>query len=190
MMSNRKFSPRLSLLAFGAAVGFCAFAGPALANPKIITIDPASSIATYAWSLNDKGVITGFYYDGAGGSTKGFVRKLDGTITTFDHATSEVTAAYGIDAKNRVTGYWSTDDGNFPGFIRSPKGTLKYFWADGSVTGTFPVAMNATGVITGSYYDTYDVPHGFVRTPDGKSKSFDVKNDAYGTSPAAINGAD
>src|SRR5207244_2181979 len=114
----------------------------------------------------------------------------DGTITTFDHPTSEVTAAYGIDGKGRVAGYWSTDDGNFPGFIRSLNGKLHAFFADGSVTGTFPVSMNANSDIAGDYYDAYDVPHGFLRTADGTITDFDVKGDTYGTSPAAINGAD
>src|SRR5437016_809475 len=126
-----------------ATVCVLALACPAIAKQNIVTIDPPNSIATYAWSLNNKGIITGFYYDGSGGSTKGFVRAGDGTITTFDHPTSEVTAAYGIDGKGRVAGYWSTDDGNFPGFIRSLNGKLHAFFADGSVTGTFPVSMNA-----------------------------------------------
>jgi len=174
-----------SLLAIGTAACALALAGPALA--RIVTIDPPNSIATYAWSLNDKGEMTGFYFDGSDGTTKGFVRKPDGIITTFQHPTSKVTAAYGIDTRGRAAGYWSTDDGNFPGFVRTRKGTLKPFSVSEAVTGTFPVSMNANSSIAGEYYDTYDVPHGFLRTADGTIATFDVSGDTYGTFPTGIN---
>ena len=115
------------------------------------------------------------------------MRTPDGTITTFDHPTSEVTATYGIDAKGRAAGYWSTDDGNFPGFVRTPTGKLKPFYAQDAVTGTFPVSMNATSAIAGAYYDAYSVPHGFLRTSDGAITEFDVTGDIYGTFPTGIN---
>jgi hypothetical protein len=136
-----------SLLAIGTVALTLALAGPASA--RMVTIDPPNSIATYAWSLNDKGEITGFYFDGNDGSTKGFVRKPDGTIAIFQHPTSQVTAAYGIDTRGRATGYWSTDDGNFPGFVRTRKGTLKPFMVSEAVAGTFPVGMNANSSIAG-----------------------------------------
>src|SRR5436305_1704788 len=120
-MKSYRLRPRCiskySLLVGGAGVCVCALTGPGLAKQTIVSFDPPSSIATYAWSLNRHGEITGFYYDGSGGSTRSFVRAPDGTVTTFDHPTSEVTAAYGIDNKGHAAGYWSTDDGNFPGFV-------------------------------------------------------------------------
>src|SRR5579862_4446656 len=149
---------RSSILALGTVACAWTLCGPALAKQKITTIDPPDSIATYAWSLNEKGVVTGFYYDSRDKTTKGFVRSSDGTIATFEHGKSKVTAAYGIDARGRVTGYWSTPDGEFPGFIRESGGKLKHFHVPGDVSGTFPVAMTAQTAIAGSWYDAYSIP--------------------------------
>jgi len=47
------------------------------------TFDAPNSIATQPVAINQQGAITGFYAD-ANNVNHGFVRAVDGTITTFD----------------------------------------------------------------------------------------------------------
>ncbi len=56
----------------------------------------------------------------------------------------------------------------------------------GSGQGTSPVAINAAGLVTGSYSDTSGVGHGFLRRPNGSIVTFDPPG-STGTAPTAIN---
>ena len=50
------------------------------------------------------------------------------------------------------------------GFVRAKDGTITTFDAPGS-TGTFELAINPGGVITGAFSDASGATHGFVRIP-------------------------
>jgi hypothetical protein len=63
--------------------------------------------------------------------------------------------------------------------VRATGGTITVFDPPGSTgtfagSGTYVDAINAPGVITGSYYDANSVAHGFVRAADGTFATFDV----------------
>jgi hypothetical protein len=60
------------------------------------------------------------------------------------------------------------------------------FDAPGAVHGTFPAAINASGLIAGYYLDADSAPHGFLRAPDGTLTTFDVPGHA-GTRPRGLN---
>jgi hypothetical protein len=55
------------------------------------------------------------------------------------------------------------------GFVRAASGTVTTFDAPGAGTsalqGTFPISINTTGEITGTYLDGSYAYHGFVRMP-------------------------
>jgi hypothetical protein len=72
-----------------------------------------------------------------------------------------------------------------------PNGTFISFDAPGAVNGTFPVAMNSAGAITGQYIDGNSAYHGFLRNQNGTLVSFDVPGASMapfnGTSPEGIN---
>ena len=100
----------------------------------------------------------------------GFVRAVDGKITTFEaHSQAQVTAAVSINAAGDITGTYSEPSGVFLGFARAPDGTLTAFKAPGAGTGqlqgTAGLGINAAGAITGTYLDANSAFHGFVRTP-------------------------
>jgi hypothetical protein len=48
--------------------------------------------------------------------------------------------------------------------VRAANGTFTTFDGPNDTYGTYPYAINGSGVITG-YYETKSAAHGFVRTP-------------------------
>ncbi|MBV9396707.1 MAG: hypothetical protein JO062_01925 [Bryobacterales bacterium] len=131
---------------------------------------------TFPYSINEQGVIAGYYTFGSGLTPHGFVRATDGTITPFDPPGVPVsgTFAFSINAAGAITGYYV--GGTFPftnhGFVRSPEGNFVFFDPPGS-TSTTAVSINGGGAITGYYFDASNVKHGFVRSADGTLTSFD-----------------
>lgn len=61
----------------------------------------------------------------------------------------------------------------------------------GDYNGTYSMAINAWGAITGSYQDTNSAFHGFLRSPEGAFRTFEAPGayiaPGYGTSPTSIN---
>ncbi len=100
----------------------------------------------------------------------GFVRAVDGKITTFEaHSQARVTGAFSFNAAGDITGTYSEPSGVFLGFVRAPNRNVTTFKAPGAGTGqlqgTAGLSINAAGVITGTYLDANSAFHGFVRTP-------------------------
>src|SRR4051794_28851297 len=96
-MTRASFHRAASLAAMVARI-----AAPAHAA-TYTTFDPAGSVFTRPTSINDAGVITGFY----GKSLfvfHGFVRAADGTITSFDAGRGGSTVPVGIDSQGRIYG--------------------------------------------------------------------------------------
>jgi hypothetical protein len=155
-------------------------------------------------SINPAGTITGYYYD-ANGVGHGFVRRSNGTATTFDvPGLTYYTAPASINPAGAVTGsYQYTNDPNLVahGFVRAGNGTFSTFDApsigttcfEGNffIPGTFPSSINPEGAVTGNYYDTNCVSHGFLRASDGTLTTFDVPGSCtttcFGTQPVVIN---
>jgi hypothetical protein len=134
---------------------------------------------TFALSINDDGVITGYYVDASDGY-HGFVRYADGTITTLNApgagtGTSSLTGyqlgtkALSINDDGVITGYYLDANEVYHGFMVSASGTITTFNAPGAptteATGTFPTSINDNGVIVGYYGTAGGVVHGFQLTP-------------------------
>jgi hypothetical protein len=134
---------------------------------------------TFALSINDDGVITGYYVDASDGY-HGFVRSADGTITTLNvpgagTGTSPLTGyqlgtkALSINHDGVITGYYIDANEVYHGFMVSASGTITTFNAPGAptteATGTFPTSLNDNGVIVGYYGTAGGVVHGFQLTP-------------------------
>jgi hypothetical protein len=130
--------------------------------------DPAGTITTiiagYAYSINDKGFITGY-------ATSGFVRMPDGTITTFAPPESTSTVPQAINADGTVAGHFHGANGIEHGFVRYPNGLITTFDPPGGKS-TYAMGINALGAITGNYSDSTGT-HGFIRDAGGKFTSFD-----------------
>jgi len=145
------------------------------------SFDPVGSVDTEPASINAAGEISGTYYD-ANDVGHGFLRDPDGAITSFDVPDSTgATFVTGMNPTGEITGYYEDND-EWPqpqrGFLRSPDGAYTTFVAppgEGcsscrvNVLSTMPSAINATGVIIGSFYrDDAETVYGFVREPDRK----------------------
>jgi len=166
-----------------------------LAADPIITFDgpgagtvfsPACApfCGTFAYAVNDPGVIVGFYTD-TNIVPHGFLRTPDGNITSFDapgaglgFGLNEGTVAYSINNQGTIAGQFQDPKLVFHGFVRYPDGTITTFDAPGAGAGAFQGTLgegiNPAGAIDGFYYDASNVVHGFLRAPDGTFTTFDA----------------
>jgi hypothetical protein len=75
----------------------------------ITTFDatPSASI-TVGYSLNDSGMVTGYFTDTSQtpNRLRGFIRKHNGTVTVFDGPGASGTTSYSINEIGAVTGYF------------------------------------------------------------------------------------
>jgi len=143
-------------------LAFCMLAGLALSatpsEPFVITTVDAPGAGTgpnqgtQSIGINSAGAVTGFYAD-SNNVVHGFVRAPNGAFTTFE--------APGAGAEN-VSGFQYTESGALG-------------------QGTYAVAINDEGAVTGFYADSDSVLHGFLRSPAGNFTTFDA--------PAAGTGA-
>jgi len=146
----------------GNSYGFVRYA-----NGSIATFNPGGNNpgATEMAGINEKGTVVGDYERiNTVVPQHGFIRTVDGVITTFDVPGSDRTEPVGINAAGQVAGiYWSHGN-DFPGgFVRFPDGDITTYPG-------VPVGINAAGYIAGwSFIPPYQ---GFVRFPGGSINSF------------------
>jgi hypothetical protein len=123
-------------------------------------------------SINDSGVVTGYYID-ASGVRHGFLRSPNGTFTVFDAPGAGTRSGQGtlptsINDLGAITGYCISPSGVYNGFVRPTNGSFLMFNASGAGTragqGTHPLGNEAGGAITGYYADARNVNHGFLLT--------------------------
>ena len=125
----------------------------------------ASFQGTRAYGLSEGGSISGWYIDPAG-VVHGYVRANNGSFTTFDAPNAgtgpypQGTFPFGFNSINNagaITGYANDVNGSGHGFLRTPAGTFVTFDVPGAGTlsgeGTYPWAINQSGVITGYVWD-------------------------------------
>ena len=180
------------------------------ANGTITQFDaPGASASahrgTAALSINDSGVIVGFYTTGTevtNSAYHGFMRAADGTITTIDApnaGSSEEngwkpgTHAISINASGEIAGSYVDSNMNGHGFVLSTSGTFTEFDAPnagtntaqhgGGLYGTIPLSIDAAGDVAGTYTDTNYVHHGFLRAANGTITVFDPPG--AGANPSA-----
>lgn len=160
-------------------------AGGSISNCDVSGAGSSSGEGTIPTTINTSGVVAGSYIDGSQIS-HGFVRAVNGTIIKFDapaasQSKNRGTTVLSINDSGVIIGTYTT--GNYSttsvygGFMRSADGTTFTPINDPSAgtgegtnskkQGTTPVAMNASGVITGYYIDSSTVQHGFVRSASG-----------------------
>ena len=162
------------------------------------------SQGTVAMSINDSGQVAGFYLaqdsKGFAGPFDGFVRAADHTITTFSAQNSSTsyatgTQVYSINASGDVAGSYVDSSNDRHGFVLSSGGAFTSFdppggdhssSQQGSVTqrisGTLPVAIDASGDVAGAFTDNTAIRHGFVRSASGTIATFDPPGVGTGTS--------
>src|ERR1051325_2676131 len=156
---------------------------------SIASFDPPGSVETTPIGMNEKGVIVGTYTrDNYSPRTyHGFIRDTDGKLKTYD-ALGDYTSIWAINKTGTMTGHYLDINGSH-GFIRDGNHNFTSFDPPGS-WGTFPMAINSKGAVTGSYYhDGADacgtfLIRGFIRAPDGNMTTFDFQNEV---SPSSIN---
>lgn len=135
----------------------------------ITTFSPPTAANTYAYGIDEKGSIAGFYADGNDGLYHGFVRRPDGKILTFDPQGSLGTFPYSI-SKGAAAGSYYLDNGNVAhGFLRARDGSITTFDPEGSA-GTYTYSIS-NGYVAGYWFDGA-LNRCFLRTPDGTISSF------------------
>ncbi|MEI9933033.1 MAG: hypothetical protein WDM89_21510 [Rhizomicrobium sp.] len=154
-----------------------------------------SGQGTFAYNINDKGAITGFYFD-ARTLSHGYVRAPDGTLTQFDIPGSNSGASPDcVNDKGSITGDYEDVKSAIHGFVRAADGTVTTFDAPDAAQvagkGTHASCINNRGEIAGWYADTSGVFHGYLRSKDGSIAEFDAPNGGtgamLGTFPTDIN---
>jgi hypothetical protein len=161
------------------------------AKGKFTSFDAPGSTYTLPTGVDQLGQIIGFYGDNLdfGYLQLGFLRNPGGTMDTFNGGTGTVTFPEDINALGQVVGYWVDQGQVVHGFLRNAHGTITSLdVGSGTYYGTYALGTNASGQITGSYFDdsTDFKSHGFLLRVDGAIETFDVPN-AITTAGVAIN---
>lgn len=132
-------------------------------------------------SINAAGVVAGSELDG---TSSGFVRAADDSITTFS-VPNAVTQAWFVNSAGSVAGTFEPifQGGASGVFLRSSGGTVTTF----NVPGATFAAINDLGAVMGTYI-TDQTAYGFLLATDGTVTPFDVSGAGQsGTVALAIN---
>src|ERR1700761_4986350 len=84
---------------------------------RSLSFSVPSSTATYPLGINDTGIVTGYSVDSAQAS-HGFVRDVEGNISTFDVPGSVLTMPTSINTAGDIAGYYEVTAGTPQGFLR------------------------------------------------------------------------
>ena len=104
-------------------------------------------------------------FTGPDGLVHGYTLK-NGHFTQIDHPGPYETSIRGIDLLGRITGLYAADDGSSFGLIVGPRGAMTSFEVPGSAPGsTGAFAINALGIVVGTWADADGAGHGFARIP-------------------------
>jgi probable HAF family extracellular repeat protein len=134
--------------------------------------DPLGTGSSYAYDINDAGLVVGRYSDHAG--MHGFLyNPTGGTYTTLDDPLADNdTQAYGINSAGLVVGIYFRDSDTPHGFLYNPNGgtyttlddplAANGFDNPFAASGTVAEGINAAGQIVGYYADSNDDYHGFL----------------------------
>jgi hypothetical protein len=138
------------------------------ADGTITEFDPPTSVTTTPQSVNDDGVITGYFSDKE--LVHGFIRAVDGTFTKFDPQGSTYTLPLQINGNGTIAGYYLDANNKPHGFVRNSDGTIAEFDPPKSAY-TFAVGLDERGRITGYYNTARNIYafRSFLRRPDGTS---------------------
>jgi len=145
------------------------------ADGTITPFDPPNSVGTMPTSINDTGIVAGFFNDGSqNGNLRVFLRASDGTYSSFDTPTlGSNGAAASLNASGAVAGNVINNICNGGifctqvdfSFLRTANGTVKTVNDPLGVQGTQLGGINASGEMIGVYYDANGMQHGFAAKP-------------------------
>jgi hypothetical protein len=198
MKTSHSLDTARSLLVRSGVSVLCAALAVSSANarqnadskPTYVTFNVPGAVDTFAYGINSKGYVAGYYDDVQYGQQHGFLRHPDGAFETFDAKKSASTYVEGIDDDGRVAGYYWSDFRH--GYMRHLSGRIEVFDPPGS-TDTFAKAIS-DGYIAGYFHDAGGSYRGFLRAPGGVITIIDVPGSnfsevvAYAHGLAIING--
>jgi len=129
-------------------------------------------------SPNNKGDVGGSFFTDDG-VEHGYLRRYNGTISTFDVSSCvDGVAVFAINDKAAIVGSCYDEDFVVHGFLRTREGAITVIDEDKAGTnadqGTFPQGINDSGEVVGSYLDSNFVLHAFIRSPDGGFAEYDA----------------
>jgi hypothetical protein len=139
-----------------------------------------SDLGTVPIAINDQGVITGYYWDGA--KTHGFVRAANGTITKFNPTMN--LEPLGMNDDGVIIGSLAPN-GRY-GFERLADGKFVKLAAGSLGTAITPLGINSAGTVVGEVARAGKFVGGFIRRSDGTTRSLNIPH-ATGTSPLGVN---
>lgn len=157
---------------------------------QLTEFDPPGMTGTLTLGINLRGQVVGYALSAKGRLT-GFLRSATGTLKAINVPGATDNEPYGVNDSGVITGQYLTAalDGTH-GFLLDSAGNFTFFDEPNAGTannqGTFPIAINSSGAVVGSYIDSQNIRHGFVRDATGNFTSFDPPS-AADTSPQAIN---
>jgi hypothetical protein len=155
-------------------------------------LKPGDYNGTVPESINDLGVVAGFYID-SNNFEHGFLRSPEGKFTAFEvpGASGYGTTPIAINPEGAVVGYYTDATYAFHAFLRRPDGAFATWVGPGECTGngsqgcygSGATNINAFGAVAGGYSDDSGnfVHHGFVRDVEGHLKTFDAPGAGAGT---------
>ncbi|MGA2134302.1 MAG: hypothetical protein ABSH50_18575 [Bryobacteraceae bacterium] len=150
------------------------------ASGAMVTFNAPGAVGgTQAASINNSGVIAGWFADSTG-VNHGFVRSASGELTAFDAPGAGTSYPYGtqaqsINAAGAITGFYVDAGAVYHGFVRSPYGVVTTFDAPHAGTsahlGTLAWGINQAGAVAG-YVLGSKANWGFERGPSGDIQEF------------------
>jgi hypothetical protein len=167
---------------------FITFEAPTAGRTPISPCMYIGEQGTTPGAINPRGEIAGIILD-RNNVYHGFVRTLDGKVTTFDPAGAGtgpfqgtwVSFAAGLAANGTAAGWYIDETYTYHGYVRTPDGRISTFDGPGEgVQGTLAASCNSQGTTVGSYLDAGNLWHGFLRTKEGKITTIDVPYAATG----------
>lgn len=178
-------APRISAIALACII----LTGPGnlLGQPATVTFDILASFdypgstKTETRGVNQRGDVSGYYYDSFGGS-HGYARVRNGTFIAIDDPEGTNTLAYGINSSRTVVGsYFDQTEGVAHGFLLS--GNIFTQFDAGGPGSTSIAGINDAGDFVGDR--SYDTAYGFASI-GGNTINITVPG-APGTVPEGIN---
>ena len=124
---------------------------------------PGATVDLSVNGLTADGSVAGGY-DDTQSATHGYLMAPDGSVSVIDvPGARSFTVVDGVSPNGFVTGFYLDQAFGQHGYVRAPDGTITTFDPPGAIS-TTPMAVNASGVVTGWYSDGMG-DHGFIRTP-------------------------
>ena len=138
------------------------------------SFDVPGAEATVPSDIDERGQVVGAYFDRETQVVHGFLRAVDGTITTIDAPGSLfLTQAVGINERGDIVGYWLDEGaGNVArGFVRRPDGSFETVEPPGGPTNTTVQDIDDQGRLVGQYGILFS---GYEQDPGGRIETFDA----------------